>query len=66
MGQTYHLTEDQDDLLTEAERAFDLSARRQAVGWCERQNDDAFEARAGRFNFLAGWLHRSEGEKHTV
>lgn len=33
MGQAYHPGSGDDDLLTEAERAFDLSARRQSSIW---------------------------------
>jgi hypothetical protein len=31
MGQIYHLNSDHDELLSEAEKAFDLSARRQSM-----------------------------------
>ncbi|WP_428426885.1 hypothetical protein [Pararhizobium sp.] len=31
MGQIYHLNSENDELLSEAEKAFDLSARRQAM-----------------------------------
>lgn len=31
MGQTYHLNSENDELLSEAEKAFDLTARRQAM-----------------------------------
>ncbi|WP_426230829.1 hypothetical protein [Pararhizobium sp. DWP3-4] len=31
MGQIYHLNSENDELLSEAEKAFDLSARRQAL-----------------------------------
>jgi len=63
MGQVYHLTEDQDDLLSEAEKAFDLSARRQSIGWSrERKPDD--DRSPGALDFLSGWLRRPEGDKH--
>jgi hypothetical protein len=31
MGQIYHLNSENDELLSEAEKAFDISARRQAI-----------------------------------
>lgn len=64
MGQIYHLTEDQDDLLSEAEKAFDLSARRQSIGWSEERKPDDDDHSTGRLGFLSGWLRRSEGENH--
>jgi hypothetical protein len=63
MGQIYHLTEDQDDLLSEAEKAFDLSARRQSIGWSEERKPD--DRVAGRFGFMSGWLRRTDGEQHV-
>ncbi|OJF91977.1 hypothetical protein [Pararhizobium antarcticum] len=63
MGQIYHLTEDQDDLLSEAEKAFDLSARRQSIGWSNEQK--TVDDRApGAFDFLSGWLRRVETDNH--
>ncbi|WEZ83163.1 hypothetical protein P6U16_20175 [Rhizobium sp. 32-5/1] len=65
MGQIYHLTEDQDDLLSEAEKAFDLSARRQSIGWSEERKIDNNDHPIGPIGFLSGWLRRSGAEKHV-
>ncbi len=63
MAQIYRLTEDQDDLLSEAEKAFDLSARRQSIGWSHERKTEDDAPTAGPIGFLSGWLRRSEGEK---